>query len=141
MSMTMRRKENPTVGLLRGLAPFRGHDDRALAKLAQMVDVVELDAGHVLTLEGRSGRETFLVVEGSAEVAVHGSTIATIGPGQLIGEMAMLEREPRTATVTAKTPMTVLVVGAQSFETFCSEPAVSRLMATGLSERLRKLES
>ena len=139
--MTIKRRSNPTAELLRQLPGFKGHDDRSLAQLAALVDVLDLEAGQVLTREGQGGRESFLVVEGWADVDVQGKTVATLGAGELIGEMAMLDRQPRSATVTAKTAMTVLAIGPQNFEAFCSDRAVSRIMAVGLTERLRRLES
>ena len=141
MSMTLKRRSNPTAELLRRLPAFKGHDDRSLTRLATLVDVIDLEAAQVLTHEGHTGRESFLVIEGWADVAVRGATVATLGPGQLVGEMAMLDHQPRTATVTARTPMTVLVIGPQNFESFCADPAVSRMIAVGLSERLRRIES
>ena len=140
MSMTIRKRTNATAELLRRLEPFGGHSDKALANLARLCDVVELEPGQVLTEEDGVGKELFLIVEGTADVEVHGQTAATAGPGQLIGEMAMLEGQRRTATVRARTPMTVVVVGQRGFRTFSEEPTIARMMATGLSERLRRAQ-
>jgi CRP/FNR family cyclic AMP-dependent transcriptional regulator len=136
----MRRHANPTIELLRKLPGLRTYDDRSLAQLAPLVDVLDIEAGKALTREGRAGRESFLIVEGWAEVTIQGETVATLGPGQFVGEMAMLENQPRTATVTARTAMTVLVIGPQNFSTFVAHPGVSLSMATELAERLRRTE-
>ena len=136
----MARHPNPTIELLRKLPALKAYDDRSLAKLARLVDVVDLDEGAPLTLEGKAGRESFLIAEGWAEVSLRGETVATLGPGQFVGEMAMLDHQPRTATVTARTPMKLVVIGPKEFATFMADPAVSRAMATELTERLRRVE-
>ena len=140
MSMTIRKRTNATAELLRRLDPFRGHSDKDLAKLAKLCDVVELEPGQILTQEDGSGKELFLVVEGTADVVVHGRTAATVGPSELIGEMALLEGQRRSATVRARTPMTVVVIGQRGFRAFSEDPTIARMMATGLSERLRRAQ-
>jgi len=73
-------------------------------------------------------------------VSIRGSAISTIGPGQFIGEMAMLRNQPRSATVTATSPMTVLVVGIEKFRAFMRHPGVARAMASDLADRLARAD-
>ena len=98
-------------------------------------------ANHVLTRENTTGRETFIVIDGWAAVSRGGEALAAIGPGEFIGEMSLLDQEPRTATVIAKTPMRLLALGPGAFTTFVSEPEVGRGLATQLAKRLREVEA
>src|SRR5690348_10483220 len=71
---------------------------------------VDVGAGHVLVEEGCPGDEAYVLVSGNAEVVVGGRRVAWIGPGELFGEMAVLDRKPRSATVTATEPSRVAVL-------------------------------
>ena len=81
---------------------------RAISSLATPIDVAE---GKALTREGEFGHEFIIVLEGEAEVQVGDEVVATRGPGDYFGEIALVANRPRTATVTAKTPMKVEVIG------------------------------
>jgi CRP/FNR family cyclic AMP-dependent transcriptional regulator len=138
----MRHKElDPTIKLLRQVPGLGGCSDAELRRLAPLVDVAQVTAGHLLTKEGAVGHQSFVILEGQAEVIQHGDVVATVGPGQFVGEMAMLDDQPRTATVRARTGMRLLVVGPQCFETFVQHPGVGRRMASVLAQRLRRLEN
>lgn len=113
--------------------------DREIAQVAVLVDEIWVDAGEVLTSEGRtSGMESFIIVSGEAQVSLRGETIDTLSPGSFFGEMAMLDSRPRSATVTARTPMRLLVVGPASFETFLAQPGVAVRMLKAVVARLRE---
>ena len=129
------------ISLLRELPTLRGCTDKELIALARLVDMVEVEAGRVLTREGQPGRQAFVVVEGWADVTIRGEPVAAVGPGQFVGEMALLERQLRTATVTARTPMRLLAIGLRDFPVFADRPHVARAMAIELSRRLRRLEA
>ena len=131
---------DPKVAFLRSLPGLAGIRDRDLVALASLFDEARVDAGRVLIREGASGREMFLVVEGQAAVTLRGDFIATVGPGEFVGEMAVFERAPRSATVTALTPMRLLVAGSQSFGTLLAHPAMLRRLATTLARRLRVVQ-
>jgi CRP-like cAMP-binding protein len=138
----MRRKLSPTkLALLRRVPAFRYCSDKELGRLAPFVDEAEVAAGTVLAREGGAAREAFVIIDGWAAVNVCGATVATLGPGQIAGETAMLDPGPRTATVVATTPMKLLVVGPRAFGDFASQPAVARGIASELAERLRKADS
>ena len=72
-------------------------------------------AGKVLIREGERGREFFVIVSGEVEVRRKGRKMATLGPGSFVGEMALLSKIPRVATVTAVTPLDVLVITDRAF--------------------------
>jgi CRP-like cAMP-binding protein len=93
--------------------------------------------GEPLIREGEPGREVFLIVDGQAAVSLRDQPLGTVGPGEFVGEMTLFERAPRSATVTALTPVHTLVAGAQSFATLLNDAAVLRRLATTLARRLR----
>ncbi len=135
------RSPNPKIAVLRRVPGLAGHNDADLVRLAALVDEVDVPVGKVLTETGGTGRQSFIVVEGWASVSRDGEVIAAVGPGEFIGEMAMLDHQPRSATVVAKTPMRLLVLGPGTFSSFVAEPGIGREMAVGLAKRLRDLEA
>lgn len=137
----MRRSDRKSiVDLLRGVPNIGSCSDKELATLAQIVDVVTVDEGKVLIQEGAHGRESFVIVDGQAEVSRKGTVLATLGEGEFVGEMAMLIDQPRSATVTAITPMRLLVTNAQTFGAFFEQAGMGRRLASGLAERLSRLQ-
>ena len=133
-------RKDSRITLLRSVPGLGHYPDKALARLAPLFDVCEIDAGQELTHEGDPSREMFLVVEGEAVVIMGGQEIAAIGPGQFIGEMGMLDHRPRSATVVADTPMVVLVVGPRNFGQVVEAPALLRRMSADLAARLRAID-
>ena len=102
---------------------------------------VAIPAGKVLAREGANGREFFVIVEGKAEVTRNGVAVEVLGPGSFFGEMALLDRQPRAATVTASEPSEILVIEAQAFRSLVETmPSVDRKMLAVLAWRLRELE-
>ncbi len=97
------------------VALFSGLGRAALRVVGSLTTGVDGAAGTVWTTEGKPGLEAFVVVDGEASVSVDGREVAVLGPGAVFGEMAVLDRMPRTATVTALTPMRVLVMGTSEF--------------------------
>jgi CRP/FNR family cyclic AMP-dependent transcriptional regulator len=130
------RTPDSKTAALRRVTFLHGCTNRELAKLASQVDEASVSAGTVLMREGDYGSEAFIVVEGWAAVSSAGETLAAIGPAEFIGEMAMLSGDPRSATVVAKTDMTVLVLGPTTFQTVAEHPAVGRAMSRCLARRL-----
>jgi CRP/FNR family transcriptional regulator, cyclic AMP receptor protein len=94
---------------------FSSLSKRDLTTVAQQMEEIDIPEGKQLVREGEFGHEFFLIVDGTAEVARGGARIAERGPGEFFGEMALLDEERRTATVTAKSPMRVLVMTRQNF--------------------------
>lgn len=112
---------------------------QTLTRLATELDVPE---GRVLTAEGQPGHEFMIVLDGVAEATRDGRNIASFGPGDYFGEIALLDPGPRTATVTARTAMTLAVIGPTEFRAALEEvPMLSSKIMRGLARRLRELES
>jgi CRP-like cAMP-binding protein len=131
---------NAKVAQLRRVPFLRPKSDSELAELGHLVDEVTVPAQHVLMREGSAGREMFFVVDGWAEVCRDGASLAAVGPGEVIGELSLLDNEPRSATVVAKTPMRLLVLGAAAFPALADQPSVGQGLATQLARRLRNVE-
>jgi CRP-like cAMP-binding protein len=101
--------------LLKGVPLFAGCSRRELAQVARIADEIDLREGHVLTREGEPGREFFVLVEGTADVRRRGRKVNTMQAGDFLGEIALVASRPRTATVTATSPLRALVVTDRAF--------------------------
>ena len=90
---------------------FGGLNKRQLRKLAGGFKELGFAPGRAVVREGHAdGVGFFVIAEGTAVVSVGGEAVATIGPGDHFGELAMITRQPRTATVTAETPLRCLTI-------------------------------
>jgi CRP-like cAMP-binding protein len=79
-----------------------------------------------------------VIIEGTATVSRHGRKVATLGPGDAFGELALLDKAPRNATVTAATPMELVVLGQREFGGLIDEvPGFARKLLAGMARRLR----
>jgi CRP-like cAMP-binding protein len=103
------------IALLRSLRLFRALPAPALEGLARSVEPVGLTAGEVLIREGDEGDRFYAIVDGRLDVSIGGAAVATKGRGDGVGEIALLYNRPRTATVTAASPTTVLALTREAF--------------------------
>ena len=120
---------------------FAACSRRDLQRIARASDQTTLEAGRVLVHQGDVGRECFIVLEGKVKVERGGRKIATLGPGACIGELALLDKGPRTATVVAQTPLTVLVLGPREFSGVLDEvPGLAHKLLAALAATVRELD-
>ncbi|MCB2223727.1 MAG: cyclic nucleotide-binding domain-containing protein [Actinobacteria bacterium] len=122
--------------LLAGTTLFSGLSARSLETIASLAREVAHDAGHVVVSEGSTAHALHVIIEGTAEVSIGGTPVAEIGPGDSFGEVALLDSGPRTATVSAKTPMRILAVDGYGFKTLLQKDAD---LAYGLIQHLASL--
>jgi CRP/FNR family cyclic AMP-dependent transcriptional regulator len=109
-----------------------------LRRIAKLADEVDLRPGRVLTREGARGREFFVLLEGKAEVRSNTRLLPSLGPGDFLGEIALISDEPRTATVTAITPIHALVITDRAFRDLLRKaPAIQGKILTAVASRLR----
>ena len=121
---------------------FRGMTTKELRDIAKATVELTIDQGKEFVTQGDVGREAFIIVDGHADVSRGGQTIAQLGPGDCVGELALLDHGPRTATVTAATPVTVLVLGPREFSGLLDEvPTLNHKILAALAARVRELDS
>lgn len=121
---------------------FAGADHKELVEISKATTEHTAAAGDVLVRQGDPGREAFIVIEGEAEVTVDGNTVATLGPGACIGEIALLDKGLRSATVTATTDMKLLVLDPREFKGLMLKvPPIAVKVAAALAARVRDLDS
>ncbi|MGH8985977.1 MAG: cyclic nucleotide-binding domain-containing protein [Acidimicrobiia bacterium] len=121
---------------------FGGLSRGDLQLVAQAGDQIRAEAGSELVTEGRVGREFFLILDGEATVRRDDSEVATLGPGEYFGELSLLHRGPRSATVIANTDMTLFVLGQREFAGLVdSAHGLAAKLLTGLAQRLREADA
>lgn len=121
---------------------FSACSRKELQKIAKASDELHVEAGRVLVEQGATGRECYVIVEGTAAVKRSNRKIAEVGPGDCIGELSLLDHGPRTATVVAETPMDILVLGSRQFAGVIDDvPTMARKLLASLASRVRELDS
>lgn len=137
--MFRRKKATEAAERLAKVAFFEDFTPEELERVAELVDDVEAEPGAELTDQGRPGQECYVIESGQANVYFGGEHIATLGPGSMVGEMALLEHRPRIATVVAETPMRLLGLDARSFRALLDEmPKASQRVMSLLNARLQE---
>jgi CRP-like cAMP-binding protein len=115
---------------------------RELQKVARVTDEVEVEANATLMEQGQLAREAFVIVSGTAEVRRDGTKVAVVGPGECVGELALLDHQPRSASVVSLEPMTLLVIPSTAFTALLDDaPGLSRKLLGSLAKRIRDLDS
>jgi CRP/FNR family cyclic AMP-dependent transcriptional regulator len=133
----VRLGSNAKVDLLKRVPLFASCSKQELDALALVADEIDLREGSTLTREGQPGREFFVLIEGTVEVTRDGEEIARLGAGDWFGEIALLTKASRTATVTAASPVRVLVVTDRAFrQVLEATPSIAVKMLERLGERL-----
>lgn len=126
---------------LRRVPLFSRMGRRELERLSQLTDEIEVGLDAHLTEQGETGHEFFIVLEGRLMVLDGHSPIATLGPGDFFGEVALVESVPRTATVRAEGIAQLMVIGHREFHALMDEfPEVRTAVLDALAERVRRNE-
>ena len=119
---------------------FSSLSKKELALLARVSEDVEVDEGTVLAKEGEIGQQFFLISKGKVKIARNGRRIGTKGPGEWVGEIAVLEDVRRTATLTAETPVRMFVFARADFRHLVKEsPGVESKILRALARRVLEL--
>ena len=125
------------IALLRDVPLFADCSRRELRQIAELADEVVVPAGTTLTKEGASGREFVVIVDGSASVHRRGQKVNELGTGDFLGEIALVSRGPRTATVRTTQPTHALVITAPSFRALLRRtPSMQQKVLEALADRL-----
>ena len=123
--------------MIRKVPLFSRLSKSELKDLAMLADEIDLRDGKEMTRQGAAGREFFVLLEGTADVRKNGRKINSRGPGDFFGEIALVSREPRTATVTATSPVRTLVITDRSFRRLLDEsPQVKTKVMEAMATRL-----
>lgn len=121
---------------------FSSCSNRDLQKIAKASDEIAIDEERVLVEQGAIGHECFVIIEGTAVVKRSNRRVATLGPGDHFGELALFDGGPRTASVVAETPMKVLVLGQREFAGLLDEvPGLAHKVMANLARRIRDLDA
>ena len=128
--------------MLRAVSLFETLSDRELAAVERLADTVDVPAGHVLMRQGASGGEMFVIASGGVVVDRDGHEVATLGPGSVVGEMALISEGPRTATVTTTEPSTLFVLAHREFHSLMDTSAEVRdCVFKAVAHRIREVEA
>jgi CRP-like cAMP-binding protein len=121
---------------------FSSCSSSELRKIRSSLDEVIVPPGKMLVEEGRIGMEFFLIVSGTAAVTREGKKVATLAAGAHFGELALLDRRPRSASVVSETDMDLLVLSQRQFNSLLtSVPTISRKMLAAMANRLREADA
>jgi CRP/FNR family transcriptional regulator, cyclic AMP receptor protein len=124
---------------LRAIPLFSGMSDRSIEIIAEIVRDASFPAGASLVKEGEPGESFMIIREGTATVEQSGRMLRELGTGDFLGEIALIDGGPRTASVTALGPVNALVIDRAGFSRLMSEFPVIRFdLVSALTQRLRQ---
>jgi CRP/FNR family transcriptional regulator, cyclic AMP receptor protein len=133
----MRLGKDAKVELLKKVPLFSKLSKKGLQDVAHIADQLDLPAGKEMATEGDRGREFFVLLKGEADVLKDGRHINTMREGDFFGEIALVTKMPRTATVTATSDVDVLVITERDFDMLMkTTPEIGRAVAEALAERV-----
>src|SRR3954453_11722512 len=115
---------------------FASCSKRDLQKIAKASNEITIAEGQKMVDQGELGREAFVILEGKAAVKRNGRKFATLGPGDTVGELSLLDKGPRTATVVAETPIKALVLTSREFTGLLDEvPGLAHKVMAALATK------
>jgi CRP-like cAMP-binding protein len=133
--------KNEKVELIKSVPLFARCSRKELGEIAALADEIDLREGKTLIRQGERGREFFVLLEGEVDVARDGESIQRMKAGDFFGEIALVSNVPRTASVTATSPVRVLVVVDRDFRTLLEHtPQIQLKVLEALAERLAQLQ-
>jgi CRP/FNR family cyclic AMP-dependent transcriptional regulator len=137
-----RMSPTPKALDLKSVWLFSNCSNSELKKIRGSLDELTVPAGKVLVEEGRIGTEFFIIVDGTAAVTRNGKKVASLGPNDHFGELALLDRRPRSASVESETDLDVLVLSQRQFNgLLASVPTIARKLLAALANRLREADA
>jgi CRP-like cAMP-binding protein len=133
--------KDPKVDLIASVSLFTGLKRHEIEQIAQLVDEVDVPAGRVLMRQGENGDEMFVIASGKVSIERDGKVIAERGPGAAIGEISLLAKGPRTATVTTLEPTQILLAGHREFHALMDDhPTIRMGILEGVADKIRNLD-
>jgi CRP/FNR family transcriptional regulator, cyclic AMP receptor protein len=134
------RRDIPRQRGLREIPLFAGCRDSDLEEIARLADPIDFAEGETLVLEGTRGQYAYVVVSGWVEVLVEGRCVNRVGPGCLVGELAVLDLQPRSATLRAAGPVETFAFDLRGLNILMRMETVAPRIIRQLAERLRRAE-
>jgi CRP/FNR family cyclic AMP-dependent transcriptional regulator len=132
-------RSDPFVEHLTAVPLFSALSKKELQLVAKQAQPVHVPAGKAIVTEGAAGADFFVILDGQARVDRHGQKVAELGPGGFFGDLALLDRAPRNATVIAETDMELAKLGQRGFDQLLDEsPGFAKKLLAGLARRLRQ---
>lgn len=126
---------------LKNVPLFSSCSQKDLEKIAKNGEELTMPAGTLIVDQGQTGREAFVVLEGTVTVKRNGKKVASLGPGAVVGELSLLDHGPRTATAVCETDCTLLLLSQRHFMAVVDEvPALSHKLMASLAGRIRELD-
>ncbi|MEX0846680.1 MAG: cyclic nucleotide-binding domain-containing protein [Ilumatobacteraceae bacterium] len=126
---------------LRNVPLFQSCSQKDLEKIARAGDEVTMPAGSLIVDQGQTGREAFVILAGSVTVRRNGKKISSVGPGNIVGELSLLDHGPRTATVICDTDCTFLLLDQRRFLGVIDDvPAIGHKLLASLASKIRELD-
>ena len=128
------------LALLRSVPLFVGLDDSELKAVGALTTEVDVAVGHELAREETFGDEFYLILDGNVRIHRAGATLRTLGPGDFLGEIALIDHGRRTASATAETDCRLLVLGHREFHSLLdAQPDIRVHVLEALARRVRQL--
>ncbi|CAB4727764.1 unannotated protein [freshwater metagenome] len=138
--MSLCRKPSESAEMLTEVPFFDGFGQEEILRVVELTNEVQLPAGSVVVDQGDPGTDCYVILDGTASVYVRGDYVASSGPGSMVGEMALVDHRPRTATVVADTDLDMLRFDSEAFRKLLDEmPKASERIMTALRARLDRL--
>lgn len=120
---------------------FDGVTKKELEKIAKAGDEIMMSAGTVIVDQGQTGREAFVVLDGTVTVKRNNRKVASLGPGDIVGELSLLDHGPRTATAVCETDCELLVLDQRHFRGVLEQvPTLASKILASLAGRIRELD-
>ena len=130
-------RKNAKIELLKRVPLFERCSQRELTEIARLADELDLPKARDLTREGAGGFEFLVLVEGEADVLRSGRVVNELGPGDFVGEIALVTGQPRTATVRTRGPARILVVSATGFRALMHDvPSIQDKVLAAITARI-----
>ena len=137
----MARSKDQKLEMLKRIPLFANLSWPEIKRIGELTDEVDVSDGKVLTREGQSGREFYVIIDGQARVERNDQTLRIMQSGDFFGEIALIDGGPRTATVVAQGPVRLLVLNRREFQELLREfPNIQIKVLQALAQRVRHIE-
>ncbi len=126
---------------LKNVPLFSGCSKKELEKVAKAADEIEMTEGTLVVDQGQTGREAFVILQGDVTIKRNGRKIASLGAGDVVGELSLLDHGPRTATAVCATDCTLLVIDQRRFiGVLDAVPSIAHKLMSALASRIREMD-